>query len=262
MYIQHHNNRLYHCQRHSRIQRPCLARWRLAWYTDVLPADGRHVAVRQLEQGQRPPNCQMDVHGRLVYLHYNCWNFFDGRRYIRVYCHDYRQLQRVWRVGCLVVRRQQLVERARYQDISSLRTNLFLHLHLASCSYRKFVHCRSESYQAPLRVIPIKGLCCNADRAKQCRFHLVSLPDSRPRSDLAQRYPIPCFVSRASGPTETRAGKPPPMPLDHRVTPSISSHRIWTGLRVGWYGTWPGRMVEKPWDPKVLHFRPVGLSRG
>lgn len=66
LHLRHRPRRLHHRQRHPRLQRPRLARRRPPRHPHVLPAHGRHVAVRQLELGQGAQVAVVDGHGGLV----------------------------------------------------------------------------------------------------------------------------------------------------------------------------------------------------
>jgi len=110
---------LLHCQRHPRLRRTGLSDRSSVRYADVLPPNGLHVAVRQLEQ--QGPQHQMELPSRHQHLHPR-WRLLLARRgNVRSGHGHYHRLQHLRRLPSMVLPRQfKLRMRPRKRDVRGL----------------------------------------------------------------------------------------------------------------------------------------------
>lgn len=99
-----HHHLILHCQRYSCLRRAGVLDWRSFRHSDVLPPDGLHVALRQLEyQGS---HSSLAFPGRLQHFHPGGWLFPPGLRNLWRDRRHHQCVQRVRRISGLVLRRQ------------------------------------------------------------------------------------------------------------------------------------------------------------
>jgi len=75
-----------HRQRHPCFRRACVAHWSPAGHSHVFPADGLHVAARQLAESEEWEGVEVEVDGGLEYFCDSHWDFLDDWRDLRVGC--------------------------------------------------------------------------------------------------------------------------------------------------------------------------------
>ena len=97
----HHHHRVLHRQRNSSLPKSGVARRSLVWNFHDFPADGRHVVLRQLEQGR--PRLEVEVWRLMGVFRDRCGNVSDDWRNLRLRGRHHRLLQRGGRILSLVV---------------------------------------------------------------------------------------------------------------------------------------------------------------
>ena len=110
---------LLYCQRHPRLRRTGLSHRSAVRNADVLPPNGLHVAVRQLEQ--QGPRLQVEFPGQHQHLHPGRRLLLARRGNVRRGHGHYQRLQHVRRLSSLVLPRQlQLSMRPQQQAVLGL----------------------------------------------------------------------------------------------------------------------------------------------
>jgi hypothetical protein len=95
---------LLHCQRHPRLRRTGLSHRSAVRNADVLPPNGLHVALRQLEQ--QGPRFQMELPGQHQHLHPRRRVLLARRGNVRRGHGHYQRLQHLRRLASMVMPRQ------------------------------------------------------------------------------------------------------------------------------------------------------------
>ena len=97
-----HHNLLCHRERNPSLRRTCIPYRRSLGNSHVLPANGFHVAVRQLEPPRK--GHQVATDGGLECVRHCHRHFPHDWRYVWLCRGDHGSLQGIWRVSGMVVR--------------------------------------------------------------------------------------------------------------------------------------------------------------
>lgn len=97
-----YHRRLHHCELHTGLWRSCVTDRSSPRNSDVIPAHGCHVALRQLEWAG--PHNEMEAHGRMERIRYRLRYVPDDFRYLRDHQRHYRVIHYGRRLECVVMR--------------------------------------------------------------------------------------------------------------------------------------------------------------